>query len=277
VVHPIERLRYVARASGADQVLLVRETAFALAAFHDDPAGLVAACRRIVDRHPTSAPLWWLCARVLTAPDGHREAWAATEEIEADPTPGELAFVLPEDATVTVVGWPEVIGEALPRRGDVAVLALDALGEAPGLVRRLSQVGVDAVDVPAAGTAGAVACSDVLLLEAVALGPSSAVVVSGSVAAAAVAQHLEVPVWLVAGVGRRLPARMWEALSGRLLTDPTDPWDRDEEILPLDLVDRVCGREGLVPVADAEKGVDCPVAPELFGGGRAPGTYQAGD
>ena len=36
-VHPIERLRYVARASGADQSVLVRETAQALAAFRDDP------------------------------------------------------------------------------------------------------------------------------------------------------------------------------------------------------------------------------------------------
>ena len=85
-VHPIERLRYVARASGADQAVLVRETAQALAAFRDDPSGLVAACRRIVDRHPTSAPLWWLCARVLTSPDGQREAWAAVDEIEDDRT-----------------------------------------------------------------------------------------------------------------------------------------------------------------------------------------------
>ena len=71
-MHPIERLRYVARASGADQAVLVEETAHALRAFLDDPNGLVTACRRIVDRHPTSAPLWWLCARVLTAPDPGR-------------------------------------------------------------------------------------------------------------------------------------------------------------------------------------------------------------
>ena len=38
-MHPIERLRYVARASGADQAVLVRETAQALAAFRDDPSG----------------------------------------------------------------------------------------------------------------------------------------------------------------------------------------------------------------------------------------------
>jgi hypothetical protein len=272
-VHPIERLRYVARASGADQALLVRETAHALAAFRDDPPGLVAACRRIVDRHPTSGPLWWLCARVLTSPDGHREAWAAVDEIDGDSTAVELGFALPEDATACVVGWPELAGEALPRRGDVEVLAVDSLGEGSGLVRRLMHAGIDAVDVPTSGLGAAVASSDVLLLEAVALGPTGFVAVSGSLAAATVARHAEVPVWLVAGVGRLLPARMWDALAGRHVTRAADPWDLDEEIVPLSLVDRVCSPRGLEAPADALKRTDCPVAPELFDAGNAPGTY----
>ena len=272
-MHPIERLRYVARASGADQVMLVRETAQALAAFRDDPSGLVAASRRIVDRHPTSGPLWWLCARVLTSPDGHREAWRAVDDIEADPTASELAFALPEDATVCVVGWPELAGEALPRRGDVEVLAVDALGEGSGLVRRLLHAGVDAVDVPPSGLAAAVASSDLLLLEAVALGPSGFVAVSGSLAAAAVARHAQVPVWVVAGVGRLLPRRMWDALADRQATRAADPWDLDEEVVPLSLVDAVSGPAGLQACEDALRRTDCPVAPELFDVGNAPGTY----
>ncbi len=272
-MHPIERLRFVARASGADQGLLVRETAHALAAFRDDPTGLVAACRRIVDRHPTSGPLWWLCARVLTSPDGQQEAWQAVEEIDRDRTAAELAFALPDEATVCVVGWPEVVGDALPRRGDVEVLAVDALGEGSGLVRRLVQAGSVAVDVPTSGLGAAVASSDVLLLEAVALGPSGFVAVSGSLAAAAVARHAEVPVWVVAGVGRLLPARMWDALADRQATRAADPWDLDEEVVPLDLADRVCGPSGLVPAEVALRRTDCPVAPELFGAGSAPGTY----
>lgn len=273
-MHPIERLRYVARASGADQTLLVRETAQALAAFRDDPSGLVAACRRIVDRHPTSAPLWWLCARVLTAPDGQREAWLAVDEMEADTTSGELAFALPEEATACVIGWPEQVGEALPRRGDVEVLAVDSLGEGSGLVRRLVQAGIDAVDVPTSGLGAAVASSDVLLLEAVAVGPSGFVAVSGSLAAATVARHAEVPVWLAAGVGRMLPARMWNALADRRATRLADPWDLDEEVVPLSLVDRIGGPAGLQVPADALRRTDCPVAPELFEAGNAPGTYR---
>ena len=273
-MHPIERLRYVARASGADQALLVRETAHALAAFHDDPPGMVAACRRIVDRHPTSAPLWWLCARVLTAPDGRREAWEAVEAIDDDATAAELAAALPDEATACVLGWPEVVGEALPRRGDVEVLAVDSLGEGSGLVRRLVLAGIDAVDVSPSGLGAAVSSSDVLLLEAVALGPSGFVGVSGSLAAATVARHTEVPVWVAAGVGRLLPARMWDALSGRLATHAADPWDLDEEIVPLTLVDHVCGPSGLEDVDAALARTDCPVAPELFDAGSAPGTYR---
>ena len=273
-MHPIERLRYVARASGADQAVLVAETAQALAAFRDDPSGLVAACRRIVDRHPTSAPLWWLCARVLTSPDGQREAWQAVEEIEGDRTAAELAFALPEDATACVIGWPEVVGEALPRRGDVEVLAVDSLGEGSGLVRRLQQGGIDAVDVPTSGMGAAVLSSDVLLLEAVAVGPTGFVGVGGSLAAAAVARHAGLPVWLAAGVGRLLPARMWEALVERRATRAADPWDLDEEVVPLDLVDLVAGPGGLVPPADALRRTDCPVAPELFDRGNAPGTFR---
>src|SRR5258708_31792266 len=57
IMHPIERLRYVARSSGASQVVLVRDTAGALAALGFDPPGLVTAGRRIPHRPPLSAPL----------------------------------------------------------------------------------------------------------------------------------------------------------------------------------------------------------------------------
>ena len=56
MMHPIERLRMVARAAGEGPALVAQEAAGALVAFGDDPAGLVTACRRLVDRQPTSGP-----------------------------------------------------------------------------------------------------------------------------------------------------------------------------------------------------------------------------
>ena len=87
-MHPIERLRYVARASGAEPHALTQEVAGSLARFAGDPAALVTACRRMVDRHPAIGPIWWLCARVLTAGDPADEAWRALDDLHADrPSP----------------------------------------------------------------------------------------------------------------------------------------------------------------------------------------------
>jgi hypothetical protein len=264
-VHPIERLRYVARASGAPARTIVEETARALAAFDDDPQGLVTACRRIVSRQPTSAPLLWFAARVLTAGDPRAEIWEAAGAVQADPTASELRHRLPADAVVTVLGWPDVIAEVLPRRGDLQVLVVDVASEGSGFVSRLIRADVDAVDVPLGGLGAAVTACDLLLLEAAAIGPDEALAIAGSRAAAAVARHAGVPVWLVGGVGRLLPRRMWDGLVQRLPA-ADEPWEADDERLPLDLVDRICGVAGPEPVADALRRTDCPVAPELFRG-----------
>ena len=106
------------------------------------------------------------------------------------------------------------------------------------------------------------------------MGPGGFVAVSGSLAAAAVARHAGVPVWVAAGVGRLLPGRMWDSLEDRRATRAADPWDLDEEIVPLGLVDAVVGPAGPQAPADALRRTDCPVAPELLDPGHAPGTYR---
>jgi hypothetical protein len=264
-MHPIERLRYVARASGVPQRVLVQETAAALASFGSDPQGLVTACRRIVSRQPTSGPLLWFAARVLTAGDPAHEIWEAAGEIQADPTGRELVHALPQDAVITVLGWPDEIAEVLPRRGDVEVFVVDTLSEGSGFTHRLLRSDVAATDVPLAGLGAATAASSLVLLEAAAIGPQDFLAVAGSRAAAAVARQAGIPVWLVGGVGRLLPARMWEGLRRRVEAID-DPWDAADEVVPLDLVDGIAGVCGVEPVADALRRTDCPIAPELFKG-----------
>jgi len=263
-MHPVERLRHVARATGYPQDVIVGETARALASYTSDPQGLVTACRRMVQRQPGSAPLVWLCARVLCAGDPRAEIRVAMDEFTADRTAIELAHALPEEATVVVLGWPETIGTALVRRGDVEVLVVDVHREGGGLVMQLVDADVDAVDVPLSGLGAAVVEADLVLLEAAAVAPPGLLAVSGSLAAAAVARHHEVPVWAVAGVGRLLPERMWAPVCERAL--PGDAWDADDEIVPLTLIDRIVGPTGPLPVADALRRTDCPVATELFKG-----------
>ncbi|MBV9040328.1 MAG: hypothetical protein JOZ68_04965 [Acidimicrobiia bacterium] len=262
-MHPIERLRMVARAAGEGPALVAQEAAGALVAFGDDPAGLVTACRRLVDRQPTSGPIWWLAARVLCSSDPSTEAWRAVEELQDDRTPEQLAAALPDGAVVTVVGLGEHVGDALVRRGDLEVLLVDNDTVEPHLIRRLQRTDTVLDAVPAAGAAAAVAASDLVLFEVSAMGPGGMVASAGSHAAAAVARHADLPVWAVAGVGRVLPRRLWDALVARLHEDD-EPWLAAEEVVPPDLVDKVVGPDGVQSGAEAAAAPTCPVAPELL-------------
>lgn len=262
-MHPIERLRYVARAHGAPRQVLVRESATALGAFRDDPAGMVAACRRIIDRQLTCAPLWWLCARMLCSPEAMAEGRRAVEEMDDDPTARLLAGAIPDDATVVVVGWPAQAVAALRRRGDLEVLVVDTAGEAFEAADQLASIDVEAMAVPARGAAAAVGLADLVLIDALAVGPTSTLVPSGSLATAAVARRSEVPVWLVGGAGHLMPGSMFDAMVRRW-SDGADPLEATEEVMPLDLVDRLAGVAGVVTVDEGLVHTDCPVAPELF-------------
>jgi hypothetical protein len=256
----------VARASGEDPGMVAREAAAALAGCAGDPMTLVTACRRLVDRQATAGPVWWLAARVVAAADPEAEAWRAAEELYSDPTPGVLAAALPEDTRVTVLGWPEQAGEALHRRADAGVLVVDSLGGGAPFVRSLVRAGSDASLVPESGVGAAVGASTLLLLEAAALGSGGFLAVPGARAAAAVAYTEEIPVWVVAGVGRVLPERLWRAAARTVVDDP-QPWDAEWELVPLELATAVIGPEGLEVPADAlARSAGCPEAPELLGG-----------
>ncbi len=172
-MHPIERLRYVAREGGLDLVELVQEAAMALAGFADDPAGLVTACRSLVDRHPAAGPVWWLCARVLTAPEPATEAWAVVDEVEADATARTLYREVPDGALVLTVGWPGAVARGLGRRGDCRFLVVNAAGAFGSAVARVLRSGLDVEEVPESGVGAAAAEADLVLIEAQAMGPGT--------------------------------------------------------------------------------------------------------
>ncbi len=275
-MHPIEHLRYVARARGADPASLVRETAHALSSMRFDPSGLVVACRRIVERHPECGPLWWLCARLLTSADPFATAWDVAEEIGDDPTATVLARALPDDATVVTIGWPDIAGAALGRRGDAAVLAVDSRHEASAFVQRLERHDVTCDIVPPDGLAAAVGAADLVVIEALAVSPQRVLGPLGTAAAALVGAHLGVPVWLVAGVGRSLPDEYVGAMDA---PGAGPPWDRDHDVLcfargdapgagPVSRVVRPTGVVELAagPATDLTSVVtpDCALAPELL-------------
>ncbi len=271
-MHPIEHLRYVARAGRSDPLDLVAEAAHALGAFDDDPAGLVAAARQLVARHRAVGPLWWTCSRVLVAAEPRAEAQRAIDDLEADATAQVLGAFVPDEARVLVVGWPSTVVPGLARRGDLDVLAADD-GTGVDLGRILGRVDVPVLDVPSQGVGAAAATADVVVLEAEVAGPDAALCAPGSRAAAAVARAAGRTVWLVAPVGRVLPGPTYAACVAGAV-DGDEPWESDLDEVPLSLVDRVVGPDGPVEPAEGVRSPGCPVAPELLKPSNTPGSYR---
>jgi hypothetical protein len=264
-MHPIEHLRYVARSGGADPDLLAREAASALAdVARLEPPGLLPACRRLIERHLTAGPMWWLSARMLAADDPTVAARLAVSELDHDMTARHLAMALPDAVTALLVDWPELCATALRSRGDVEALIVNSAGGGAALARRLRDLGSDASVVPESGTGAAAAVCDLVLVEAVAAGSSGVLAAPGSLAAAAVASYRAGSVWAVIGVGRVLPERLWDSLLSRLDASGEEPWDRDVELVPAALLSQVVGPEGVTDVDAGLRQATCPAAPELF-------------
>ncbi|HYV60470.1 MAG TPA: hypothetical protein VFA62_10420 [Acidimicrobiia bacterium] len=261
-MQPFERLRYLARWSDEDDSALVSEAADCLAGFADDPAGLVVACRRLLSHHPAAGALWWLCARVLTAPDPADAAWEAWQLVNDDQTADRLAGLLPfpHDEPIAVLGWPDLAGAALAERPDLDVIAVRRrFGDdhrRARLARREASIRIVS-DVDAA----ALEPSHVLV-EAMATGPTRVVVAAGALDLLDALASAGTVGWLVAGVGRVLPARLFATVQSELERD-------GDEHTPVDLVDvsrfaRVAGPSGLATPDALLRRVDCPVAPELL-------------
>ncbi len=262
-MHPIEQLRYVARASGADAGLLVEEAASALGVFAHDPPGLVTACRRLLTRQPTVGPLWWMSAKLAMTAEPRRAARAIIDEIVEDPTARHLSREIPDGATIVVIGWPAITVASLPRRGDVDVLVLDVEGQANAVVRRLDRADIDAESVDPAHVAGAIEEADLVIIEAGAMGNLSVLTDVGNLPAIAVARLSNTPVWFVAGVGRHLPEQYFTEIVDRIADVDLPAFVSPYEVISLTLADRIVTPKGISLVGELGSS-DCPFAPELL-------------
>jgi hypothetical protein len=291
-MHPIERLRWVARSPEGEASLVAAEAADALAGFADDPAGLVIASRRLIERRPALAPLWWLASRVLCSLEPAFEAMDAAADLERDRTAVVLAGDLP-GGTIAIVGWPDQAGAALRMRGRMGAgedaadrvvvvpsgnargtggapptTAAGAATDSWGCADWLQGHGVDARLLRAGEVVPAGRRCVLALLEATAVGPDSFLAATGSAALAAAAREAQRPVWLVAGVGRVLPGPLYDALVRRVGDDARGlhqppPTHTAYEVVPLDAVDEVAGPAGPVPRPQLTR-PSCPVAAELL-------------
>jgi hypothetical protein len=262
-MHPIEHLRYVARSRAVDESELVREAAIALGSMHTSGPDLVVACRRIVERHAQIGAMWWLCARLLMSSEPTRLAWQIADEVESDPTPRAIAAALPDDATVVTIGWPAVAGAALMRRGDARVLCADSRHEASGFVRMLERADIACDPIATESLARAVTAADLVLIEGIDACSRRLLAPVGSHVLAAVAAHLDTPVWCALGIGRRLPGEYVDAIAERALAG-CESFEADIDDLPIGLVSHVATAERVSADVPAALQPECSYAPELL-------------
>jgi hypothetical protein len=257
-VTPAERLRSVTRRN-VDDDRLAAAAADALAGFSSEPASLVVACRRVLAHHRAHGALWWVCSRILAAPDPEAAARTAARELEADRTGDRLGATLPlldEGEVVAVIGYTTTVDDALIERFDVDAVAIRVDGDdpVPALRRRRSDHAVRVVDE----WDPVLEHTSRLVVSASAIGPERALVPSGTAEAihsiGAGAREL----WLVGGVGRVLPARVYEMIVSSL------PAEAVLEEISVQRFDRIAGPRGLERPSDATARVDCPVVPELL-------------
>lgn len=237
----------------------------ALADFVGDDAVLLISCKRILDRQPSAAPLVWLVAHALGAPNPSQALWDAAEQIESDKTAAAVAYELPDDSTVAVIGWADWIEDLCRLRGDVGLVVVDIDGEAEYELERNLDDDQHWLCVDPSGAGTALAEASHVLLGLDALGPELSIARQGALTLAATAKHRSLPVWAVSPTGTALPDRMYSGLARRWHESEQAPlWERPVEEIETALFDRVGTHRGVVDATQALRGSGCPIVPELF-------------
>lgn len=225
-VHPIERLRFVARSGWAGPSDLGVEAAYALADLAAcEPAALLPACRRLLERNPACGPLWWVSARMLCGGDSCAEASRCAEALEGDPTEDRLEQAL-EGRRAVYHGGVSAVASA-----DVVVIRTDALGPT-GMVVDSDDEGL----LQAAGELGAQVW-----------------------AVAGVGRVLPPRLWEVLRNRLQIPPRPARTAASAWFEPPS----ASVSVVGLGPIAKVAGPLGVSGPESAQAGCDCPEPPEL--------------
>jgi hypothetical protein len=260
-MHPIERLRWIARDHEEAPTTLAVEAAWAISDLvNDEPAAVITACRRLVESHVTVGPLWWVAATVLAAGDPDQAARRVVAELISDPTAELLAAGLGDqfggDAPLVVVCPAETVVEAFSHRPVAFVRAVGSSPALRGQVRRFATVAATAEGFGFEEAEQAVHGAAAVLVEALAAGTRGVLVAAAAAPLAKVAQCASVPLWGVAGVGR--------VLCDQLLDQVLRRAGDGVELVETARFDLVAGPDGLQAPVQALARNTCPPAPELL-------------
>ena len=107
------------------------------------------------------------------------------------------------------------------------------------------------------------AAADLVLIEGVAACPRRVLAPVGSHVLAAVAAHLDTPVWCALGIGRRLPGEYVDAIADRTVAG-YESFDVDIDELPLRLLSHVATTNGVCADVATALQPECMFVPELM-------------
>lgn len=215
-MHPIERLRWIARA-GEDPVepleVLAVEAARTLAELAvAEPAAAVTAARRLTERHPSNGPLWWAVKRVLESDDPIGASIGVMGALSATGASRALsraisARIVRGSAICALVPGP-LLATALERRPGYRVRLV---GEYRALAAAVAGTDLEASAVELAGYEArdapeALEGAAVLLFEPQLAGPAGFLVDPVAAEVLGQASRSKARVWALVGPGRVLSA-----------------------------------------------------------------------
>ncbi len=261
-MHPIERLRWIARADDEPAASLASEAAWTLAELAEqEPTALLTASRRLLDRHPACGPLWWVSALLAGSDDPTEAGRRAAAELCSDPTADRLGRALRGSFTagdVLVLTPPvELVLGALESARPYEVRLVS---EGVRLHRALRSLAVATSCEVMGFTYGeeraALGGAGALVVEVTAAGGDAALVEKGAGGLLRAARQLGIPTWAIVGVGRNLPGNLFEAAAER----SSEATDR----VPLEEFDLAIGPEATGDAVAVVAQVTCPAGPELL-------------
>lgn len=263
-MHPIERLRWIARAEDEPAASLAEEAAWTLGELGEqEPIALITACRRLLQRHPGCGPLWWASARLVVANDPLEAGRRAALELCSDATSERIGEALrgytTASDTIVLTAPLELVATALESSKPYLLRVVGSSGSLNRSMHALSAATSCDVTVWSSGEEHeALDGACVLVVEVLAAGDGGVLVGRGSASVVRLAGRLGVPAWAAIGVGRALPAQLFEAAAERVKGGA----DR----VALDEFSLAIGQDLTGDPAAVAAQVTCPPGSELLAG-----------
>lgn len=257
-MHPIERLRWIARSEDEADSTVAAEAAWALGELAlEEEAAVLTASRRLVLRQPASGPLWWACATILEALGGEDVLQAAQRvafDLAGDSVSARLTRALRQQLAagdlLGVAPPAETAARALADEQRFAICLLAPYRELRYEMARFGTADVTGYEVEEADEV--LEEASLLLVEPRFASPRHLFVSAGAARAVGAAQRAKVACWAVLGPGR--------VLSEPLAATASQLARGEGELLPPSSFEAAIDAQGLGEAAEVLGRGSCPPA-----------------